>query len=104
MPPSLYPDRRRYTLAWVRQREATRSRPARLSSAVVERELIGMDVSCARRAEKTLNPDVLKGLDPARPHRGRFVGICIGQIAEIELRQLGQILDRDLEDADIGFG
>jgi len=52
MPPSLYPDRRRYTLAWVRQREATRSRPARLSSAVVERELIGMDVSCARRAEK----------------------------------------------------
>jgi hypothetical protein len=36
----------------VRQREATRSRPARLSSAVVERELIGMDVTCARRAEK----------------------------------------------------
>jgi len=36
----------------VRQREATRTRPARLVAAVVERELIGMDVSRARRAEK----------------------------------------------------
>src|SRR5215475_12016731 len=74
---------------------------ARNLSAIVLPRVSARRSSTATALGSRLNPYVVVAFDAARPDRGCFVGIGIGETAKVKFGQLRQVGNRNLKHADI---